>query len=167
MQIKYRINERDYRNAAMLELKKRSRLSRLEYYSPYAFAIIWIAASLFPSAASEEFDSTDLVLTLGILPILMGFLYLRRKKFRGEYQKLRDFHLLQTLDMDGIGLRTVTTQGTSRSSWQLFTTFAEDPKSFILFKVGGHGFLPIPKHHLTVNQNDELRALLVARLPSE
>src|SRR6266702_1337726 len=167
MQIKYRINERDYRNAATLELKKRSRLSRLEYYSPYAFAIVWIASALIPSAANVEFDSTDLLLALGILPILMAFLFLRRKKFRQEYERMRDMHLLQTLDVDGIGLRASTSQGVSRTSWQIYSTFAEDANSFVLLKTANYGFLPIPKDHLTTSQANELRSLLQARLLHE
>jgi YcxB-like protein len=158
--IKYRISERDYQSAAMLELRKRSTLSTLEYYSPYAFTIVWITASLLAS-------SVDMFLTLGVLPILVGFLYLRRSKLQREYTKLRHLHPLQALDLDGTGLRVVTTLGTSRSSWDVYSKYAEDSKSFILYKADGHGFLPIPKDYLTVTQIDELHTLLEARLPSE
>lgn len=160
MHIKYRISERDYRNAAMLELRKRSRWSALEYYSPYAFTIIWLSANLFAS-------SIDLFLTLAVLPILMGFLYLRRRKLQREYLKLRHFHLLQALDLDQTGLRLITTLGTSRSSWDVYSKFAEDSRSFILYKAGGHGFFPIPKNYLTIAQVDELHTLLEARLPAQ
>jgi len=166
MHIEFRISERDYRAAAMLALRKRSSFSGLDYYGPYIFAIVWLATSIIPSYIHPDFD-LDLVLTLGVLPIVMGFLSLRRKHMRRDYAKAKQFHLLQMLDLDAAGLRLVTTAGTTRSAWQVYTKFAEDPKSFILFMTGSNAFLPIPKGELTEGQIDELRALLTARLPDK
>src|ERR1700683_2031439 len=122
MNIKYRVNERDSRSAAMLELRKRSRISLLEYYSPYMIAIVWIAASFIP-------DDFDMLLTLGIIPIFMAILWMRRGKFERDYRRKRNFHLLHSLDLDRNGLRLMTTDGTSRTAWQNYTKFAEDAKS--------------------------------------
>ena len=52
MQIKYRISERDYRSAAMLELRTRNRVSKVEYFGPYILAAIWLIGSLIPSSAT-------------------------------------------------------------------------------------------------------------------
>jgi hypothetical protein len=159
MNIKFRINERDYRSAAMLELRKRSRLSLLEYYSPYIIAIVWIAASMIP-------DDFDLFLALGIIPIFMAILWMRRNRFHSEYRRRRNFHLLHSLDLDRNGLRLMTTDGTTRTTWQNYIKFAEDSSSFVLFEKG-HGFFPIPKDHLTRPQVDELASMLQSRLPRE
>src|SRR5665213_2605124 len=111
MNIKYRINERDYRSAAMLELRKRSRLSLFEYYSPYIIAIVWIAASMIP-------DDFDAFLTLGIIPIFMAILWMRRGRFGRDYRRKRSYHLLHSLDLDRNGLRLETSDGTIRTAWQ-------------------------------------------------
>jgi hypothetical protein len=165
MHIEYRINERDYRSSATLALRKRSNFSALDFYTPYLFAIVWVGGSVIPSLFVEQ--PPDLLLTLGVLPIFVGFLWLRRKRLRREYGKLKNFHLLQTLDLDAAGLRLVTSQETTRSAWKLYSKFAEDKECFILFHRDDHGFIPIAKDHLTHLQVDELRALLESRLSSK
>jgi hypothetical protein len=167
MHIEFRISERDFRDASMLAVRKRSRMSRLDYYLPYAFTVLWLFASAIPSPLNNYLaDGVDLLLTLGVVPILLGFLMLRRKATRVEYKKLRQYHLLQELDLDGMGLRLTTSTGISRSAWQVYSKFAEDKDSFILFELGNHKFLPIPKSYLRESEADELRSLLMARLPA-
>lgn len=165
MHIEYRITEKDYRYATMLAARKRSSLSALEYYGPYLFAILWVAVSIIPAYLHPDQD-LDLLLTLGILPVIMGFLSMRRKQIRAEYKKMKMFHLLQVLDVDTNGLRLVTTAGTSRSAWKVYDRFAEDQKSFILFLAGSTAIFPIPKSELTFAQIDELRTMLKARFPN-
>jgi hypothetical protein len=164
MHIEYRITDKDYRSAAMLAMRKRSSMSAVEYYGPYLFAILWVAVSIIPAYFHPDAD-LDLLLTLGIVPIVMGFLVMRRKQIKKEYTKLKMFHLLQVLDLDTNGLRLVTTAGTSRSAWTVYDRFVEDQKSFILFLAGSTAIVPIPKGELTLAQIDELRTMLVARLP--
>ncbi len=163
MHIEYRISEKSYRIAAMLAMRKRSGMSSLDYYGPYIFCIVWLAASLIPAWLDPNAE-LDLLLTLGVLPIVLGFLAMRRKRIKQEFAKLKAFHLLQALDLDAAGLRLVTTAGTSRSSWQVYSKFAEDAASFVLYIQGNLSFLPIPKNELTMTQIDELRSLLDARL---
>lgn len=163
MHIEYRITERDYRAASLLAMRKRSTMSSIEYYGPYLFAILWVAVSLIPAYFHPDED-LDLLLTLGIVPIIMGFLVLRRKQVKHEFKKQKAFHLLQVLDLDTNGLRLVTTAGTTRSAWTVYERFAEDEKSFILFLTGSAAIMPIPKGELTVVQIDELRSMLAARL---
>jgi hypothetical protein len=141
-------------------------MSSVEYYGPYLFAILWLATSLIPAFLHPD-QNLDLLLTLGIVPVIMGFLVLRRKTIGREYVKQKAFHLLQILDLDTNGLRLVTTAGTTRSAWKVYERFTEDDKSFIMFLAGTTAILPIPKGELTIAQIDELRSLLAARLPSE
>jgi hypothetical protein len=164
MHIEYRITDKDYRSAAMLAMRKRSSMSAFEYYGPHLFAILWLAVILIPAYLHPDQD-LDLLLTLGIVPVIMGFIAMRRKRFKVEYKKLKMFHLLQVLDLDTNGLRLVTTAGTSRSAWNVYDRFAEDQKSFILFVAGSTAIMPIPKSELTIVQVDELRAMLAARFP--
>ena len=166
MHIKFRVGLNEWEDAAMLELRRRTKTSALEYFGPHAVAIIWIAASLIPNPANDYLnDPTDLLLTLGVIPIFMGYLLLRKKRFQQDYRKIRNAHLLQNVDIDGEGLRVVTTDGALPTTWKDYTKFAEDGKVFILFRRGVHGFMPIPKSYLTMLQVDELRSLLQARLP--
>ncbi len=81
MHIEYRVTEKDYRLRRMLAMRKRSTMSAVEYYVPYLFAILWVAASLIPAYLHPDED-LDLLLTLGIVPIIMGFLVLRRKTIK-------------------------------------------------------------------------------------
>ena len=164
MHIEYRITERDYRLATMLAMRKRSSMSAVEYYGPYLFAVVWLAVSIIPAYLHPDQD-LDLLLTLGIVPIIMGFIMMRRKRTKEDYKKQKMFHLLQILDLDSNGLRLVTTAGTSRSAWKVYDRFAEDEKSFVLFLAGSTAILPIPKGELTLVQIDELRTMLEARFP--
>jgi hypothetical protein len=165
MHIEYRITDKDYRSAAMLAMRKRSSVSALEYYGPHLFAILWLAVILIPAYLHPDQD-LDLLLTLGIVPVIMGFITMRRKRLKQEYKKLKMLHLLQVLDLDTNGLRLVTTAGISRSAWKVYDRFAEDQKSFILFVAGTTSIMPIPKGELTFAQIDELRTMLKARFPN-
>ena len=165
MHIEYRVTEKEYRTAAMLAMRKRSHMSSLEYYGPHIFAIVWLSTSVVPALFNPNLD-LDLLLTLGVLPIVLGFLMLRRKRILREYKKLKSLHLLQTLDLDATGLRLITSAGTSRSAWQVYSKFVDDKTMFLIFQLGDHLFFSIPKSYLTMAQTDELRTLLSARLPS-
>ena len=166
MHIQFFINERDYRSAALLAMRKRSNLSSLDYYGPYIVAVVWIAASVFPNLLNGNPEElVDLLLTFGVIPLVMGILMMRRKNFKREFSKLRNLHPLQALDIDGIGFRLVTNDTTVRTDWKLYSKFAEDKECFVLFQAGSILFLPIPKSNLTIPQVDELHSLLGAHLP--
>jgi hypothetical protein len=122
MHIEYRISEKDYRAAAMLAMRKRSTSSSLDYYGPYIFGVIWIAAAIIPSPLNGYLqDQIDLVMTFGVVPIVIGFLAMRRKGIKRDYAKLKEFHLLQVLDLDTAGLKLVTTAGVKRSAWKIYS----------------------------------------------
>ena len=166
MHIQFFISERDYRSAALLAMRKRSNLSSLDYYGPYIVACVWIAASVIPNPFNGYLNEpVDLLLTLGVIPIFIGILAMRRKNFRREFSKLRNLHPLQALDIDGIGFRLATTDATVRTDWKVYSKFAEDKESFVLFQEGSLLFLPIPKSNLTIPEVDELHTLLEAHLP--
>src|SRR5450755_1102379 len=89
MHIQFFINERDYRSAALLAMRKRSNLSSLDYYGPYIVAVVWIAASVFPNLLNGNPEElVDLLLTFGVIPLVMGILMMRRKNFKREFSKL-------------------------------------------------------------------------------
>jgi YcxB-like protein len=168
MHIEYRVNERDFLAASKLALRKRSSWSALDYYFPHIFCVVWLAGSVIPSPFNNYLkDDIDLLLTLGVFPIFMGLLVLRRSGMKKEYIKQKNLHLHQALDLDAMGLRLVTTAGTTRTSWDIYSRFVEDKDSFVLFQRADHGIFPIPKDHLSPTQVDELHNLLEARLPSK
>jgi hypothetical protein len=165
MHIEYRVNESDFVGASMLALRKRSSWSALDYYFPHIFCVLWLAGSVIPSPFNHYGqDDLDLLLTLGVFPIFMGLIVLRRRRLKQDYKKMKNLKLHQALDLDSNGLRLTTTDGVARSSWDLYTKFVEDKNSFILYQKLDHGILIIPKQHLTEGQADELRNLLVARM---
>jgi hypothetical protein len=165
MHIEYRISEGDYRSAAELAMRKRSSMSSLEYFLPYLFSIIWLAASLITGAADDSFsDSADLIFVFGAVPVLVGLLWRRRKMFAGDYLRLSVLHPLQILNLDTTGVTRGHGKEAIKAPWSFYTKYAENQKVFILYQEGSHHFLPIVKSHLTTLQADELRALLIARL---
>jgi YcxB-like protein len=166
MHIQFFINERDYKSAALLAMRKRSNISALDYYGPYIVAVIWIAGSVVPNPFNNYLqEPADLLLTLGVIPIFIGVLGLRRKSMAKEYRKLRSLHPLQAVDIDGIGLRNSTTDAITRTDWKVYSRYAEDKDSFVLFHADSVLFFPVPKSNLTAPQVDELRALLEAHMP--
>jgi len=168
MHIEYRVNERDFVTASTLALRKRSSWSALDYYFPHIFCVLWLAGSVIPSPFNDYGKAEiDLLLTLGVFPIFMGLVVLRKRRLKQDYIKMKNLQLHQALDLDSNGLRLTTTAGVARSSWDMYSKFVEDKSSFILFNRADHGIVPIPKDHLTDGQVDELRNLLTARLPSK
>jgi hypothetical protein len=166
MHIEYRISERDYQSASTLARRKSSNVSAFDHYFPYIFSVAWVVAGVIPSTANAQpADSSDLFFELGVIPVLVGFLWKRRSRLRREYEKASGLHLLHQLDLDASGLRLVTTMGTTRTSWQVYTKFAENENVFILFQEKKLGFLTVVKEFLTTLQIDELRALLLAHIP--
>jgi hypothetical protein len=165
MHIEYRVNESDFVSASMLALRKRSNWSALDYYFPHILCVIWLAGNVIQSYIYPDME-LDLLLTLGVVPIFMGFVVLRRRRLKQDYKRMKNLQLHQALDLDSNGLRLTTTAGVSRSSWDMYSKFVEDNSSFILYHKTDHGIVPIPKDHLTEAQADELRHLLTARLPS-
>jgi hypothetical protein len=166
MHIQFFINERDYKAAALLAMRKRSNLSALDYYGPYVVTVIWVAASVIPSPFNNYLEQpVNLLLTLGVIPIFIGVMALRRRTMTREYRKLRNLHPLQAVDIDGIGLRNSTTDAIVRTDWKVYSKYAEDKNSFVLFHAESVLFFPVPKSNLTYPQVDELRNLLEAHMP--
>ncbi len=165
MHIEYRVGERDYRNAVNLAKRKRSNLSALEHFWPYLFGVVWMFIGFIPSSISNSASDTDTVyFQLGVVPIVVLFLWARRLKLKSEYVKLSNYRLLQALDLDATGLRLVTSLGTTRTSWSVYEKFAENEGVFVLYQEGNQGIVPITKAFLTYLQIEELRSLLEANL---
>jgi hypothetical protein len=99
------VSEREYESAMTLAQRKRSKLSALEYFWPYLFAIVWVGIGWLPTSITGTGGggTDDLYFELGVLPILMVFLYMRRRMQKREYKKLSHFRLLhQQRDNQGI-----------------------------------------------------------------
>jgi hypothetical protein len=164
MHVEYRVSEREYASAMTLAQRKRSNMSALEHFWPYLFAIVWVSIGWLPTSITGTGGggTDDLYFELGVLPILMVFLYMRRRMQKREYKKLSHYRLLHQLDLDANGLRLATTVGVTRTAWSVYDKFAENDNVFILYQAGNQGIVPIPKAHMTSLQIDELRSLLKA-----
>ena len=167
MHIEYRVSEADYRSAAQLAQRRRSSASALDHFLPYIFSIVWIAAAILSGAADNGLeDSADLVFVLGAIPILFGLLWRRKKALNSEYRRLVTLHPLQIINLDTDGIQIGGGKQPLRTTWKQYSRWAENKEVFILFhQQNEHHFLPVVKDHLTLLQVDELRALLLSRLP--
>jgi hypothetical protein len=166
MHIEYRINEAEYCSAAELAMRRRSKWSSLDYFLPYIFSIVWLAAALITGAADDGFsDSADLIFVFGAVPVLIGLLWRRKKAFKSDYLRMSILHPLQILKLDSTSIIRGQGKEAIQTPWNVYSKFAENNKVFILYQEGSHNFLPICKSHLTDLQVDELRSLLLARLP--
>jgi hypothetical protein len=140
-------------------------MGALEYFLPYIFSIVWLAAALITGAADNGFaDSTDLIFVFGSLPVLVGLVWRRRKSMILEYRRLSIFHPLQILNLDTTAITRGHGKEAIQTPWTFYTKFAENNRVFILYQANSHNFLPIVKSHFTHLQVDELRALLLARI---
>ena len=165
MHLEFRISENDYRSAAELAMRRRSNMGALEYFLPYIFSIVWLAAALITGAADNGFaDSTDLIFVFGALPVLIGLIWRRRKAMILEYRRLSVYHPLQVLNLDSTSITRGHGKEAIQTPWSFYTKFAENKRVFILYQENSHYFLPIVKSHFTNLQIDELRALLMARI---
>jgi hypothetical protein len=94
MHIEYRVSERDYRNASTLAQRRRSNLSALEHFWPYIFGVVWMAIGFIPASISNSGGATDdLYFQLGVIPLVILFLWARRLQLRREYRKLSNYRL--------------------------------------------------------------------------
>lgn len=167
MHIEYRISEADYRSAAQLAQRRRSRVSALDYFLPYMFSIVWIAAAILTGAADNGFeDSADMIFVMGAVPVLFGLLWRRKKAMNQEYRRLMALHPLQIVNLDSEGIQIGGGKQPLRTTWKQYSRWAENKEVFILYQQQNeHHFLTFVKSHLTMLQVDELRALLLSRLP--
>src|SRR5664280_1154120 len=151
MHVEYRVSEREYASAMTLAQRKRSNLSALEHFWPYIFAIVWIGISWLPASMTGTGGggTDDLYFELGVLPILVVFLWMRRRMQKREYLKQSQYRLLHQLDLDANGLRLATSNGVERTAWSVYDKSAENEDVFILYQTGNQGILPIPKAYMT------------------
>ena len=62
------------------------------------------------------------------------------------------------------GMRLVTSESETRSTWKTYSKFAESSRVFILFHLGSKTFIPIPKSALNSEQVTELRSFFKTSL---
>src|SRR3954452_2918859 len=124
MHIEYRISEADYRSAAEPAMRKRSNASSLEYFLPYIFSIVWLAAALITGAADDGFsDSADLIFVFGAVPVLIGLLWRRKKAFKSDYLRMSVFHPLQILQLDSTSIFRGQGKTAIQTPWTFYTKF--------------------------------------------
>src|SRR4029078_4642990 len=122
MLIEYRINEAEYRSAAELAMRRRSNMSSLEYFLPYIFSIVWLAAALITGAADDGFsDSADMIFVFGAVPVLVGLLWRRRKAFHADFQRMSVLHPLQILSLDTNAITRGQGKEAIKTPWNFYT----------------------------------------------
>jgi hypothetical protein len=151
-------------NAATLAVRKGPISSRLRYYYYYAFTALWLVTSLSASRSGGHWDLADIGFGLSIVPFLAVILWIPRLKFGREFQRSANLHGIQQLDASESGIRLVTSESETRSTWKTYSKFAESSRVFILFHLGSKTFIPIPKSALNSEQVTELRSLFKTSL---
>jgi hypothetical protein len=159
MHVEYEVTKRDYVSAAMLAAHKGPLSIRLRYYYVYAFAILWLVVTVATSRTDGHWNIVDMLFGFGFVAVMALFVW---AKFAREYQRSANLHGIQQLDANESGVRFVTTESDTRSTWKAYSKFAENSKVFILFHPGNKTFIPIPKSALNSEQATELRSLFKA-----
>jgi hypothetical protein len=162
MRIEYQITEDDFVTASKLAMRKRFKRAAVQIYLfPVVGALFFLAAAI-TAIAKHNLSGMVPILLWGLILICIPLLW--SYQFRRAYRKnplLRD---RRTLDLDDSHLSFNTENSNSRTTWQSYTRFFEDDKTFILFQQGNRFFITIPKRELSPSQITELRSIFASHL---
>jgi hypothetical protein len=164
MHIEYEISQQDYVSAALLAIRKGRIFTKLRYYYFCVFATLWLMTSLTAARAGGHWNITAIAAGLAIIPFMAMILWIARIKFGREFKKNASVHGVHQLDATESGIRIANSESETRSTWKVYSKFAENSGVFILFDQGKKTFIPIPKAALTGEQITELRSLFKAGL---
>lgn len=162
--IDYHVSQQDYISGAMLALRRGSTSSRIRYYYFCGFIVLWFAMDLLGARAGGQWHLDQIWSGLIILPFIAFFLWIQRFRFDREFRKNATLHGIQQLDVNESGVRLVTGESETRSTWKTYSRYAENSRVFILFHAGDKTFIPISKSAMNTEQAAELRGLFKANL---
>ncbi len=159
------LTEVDFVQASLLGMRKRSRLRRvLQLIFPlFALLLLFFAWSftLLGQSWSSQWPLLSLAALLVALPQLLYPLLFRRM-----FRRTSLLSEPRTFSFDETGVRISGSAYDSKTTWQVFSKFAEDKHAFVLFQQGNYVFLPISKRTLSEQQVTDLRDLLGKHLPA-
>ena len=159
MYLEYQLTEEDYIAAAALAARKRSWTTNLRYIRLAVVAVV-LAIGAGTSLSKGEGVGASLFPLL-ILILIFGALYFGRNWFYARtFRKDLNLQTRRRADFNERTVRFTTENSDSTTGWEIYTKFAENAKTFILFQKGSQLFIPIPKRDLNPLQIEELRALM-------
>jgi hypothetical protein len=157
MQIEYEISEDDFVFAARLAVAKRNRKSRYALYVVPVFGTVLILCGAFMTISQGSLSGMWPVFVWGTFLLLIPAI--NRYQYRRQYRKMPMFHGKRLLEIDDTSLHFVAPDSDSRTTWQVYTKYAENDHVFVLFQQGERMFIPLPKRDLSPLQVDELRTM--------
>ena len=147
MRIEFRISEDDYVSAADLAVSTRTPFSNVRLNVLTGIGAVCIVAAIIPVITIHSVLLGSILFFYGLL--LLSVPLIRRARFRRQYRTNPLFHDGRTLDVDGGQLRWKTESSEGASNWSVYSKFAENKKTFILFQQGNRIFIPISKRELS------------------
>jgi hypothetical protein len=164
MHIEYQISQQDYVSAAILAIRKGRIFSKLRYYYFCVFTTLWLVTAMGAARSGGHWNTAAILTGLTIIPFMAGILWIARVRFGREFQKNANLHGVHQLDATESGMRIAHTESETRSTWKIYSKFAENSHVFILFDQGRKSFIAIPKSAMSPEEIAELRSLFKAGL---
>lgn len=159
MYLEYQLTEEDYIAAAALAARKRSWVTNLRYIRLAVVAIVLIIGA--GSSLNRGKGVGASLFSLLILVFIIGALYfVRNWLFARTFRNDLNLQTRRRADFNERTVRFTTENSDSTTGWEIYTKFAENAKTFILFQKGSQLFIPIPKRDLNPLQIEELRMLM-------
>jgi hypothetical protein len=162
MRIEYQITEDDFVAASKLAMRKRFKRAALQLYLFPAVGALFLIAAAITAVAKHNLSGMLPIFLWGVILVCIPQLW--SYQFRRAYRKNPRLRDRRTLDLDDSHLRFKTDNSDSHTTWQSYTRFFEDDKTFILFQQGNRFFISIPKRELSSSQIAELRSIFASRL---
>jgi hypothetical protein len=164
MHIEYQVSQQDYVSAALLAIRKGRIVTKLRYYYFCVFATLWLVTALTAARSGGHWNIAAIASGLAIIPFMAVILWIARIKFGREFQKNANVHGVHQLDATESGIRIANKESETRSTWKIYSKFAENSRVFILLNQGKKSFIPIPKSTMNTEEIAELRSLFKAGL---
>ncbi len=164
MHIEYQISQQDYVSAAILAIRKGRIFTKIRYYYFCVFSTLWLMTALGASRSGGHWNVAAILAGVAIIPFMAAILWIARIKFGREFQKNANLHGVHQLDVAESGMRIAHSESETRSTWKVYSKFAENSRVFILFGPEKRTFIPIPKSAMNPEEIAELRSLFKANL---
>jgi len=164
MNIEYEISERDFANAQRLAVKNSP--MRIVRWSRMVLPLFGMAGLVFlVSVVVQQGFSWRVIPAGGFCMLFISLPLLTGWERRRLYARTTGLQGRLSLAADESGLRFQGTTFSSEIRWAHFHKFIEDDKSFLLYS-NPQVFNIVPKESLSVEEIEDLRALLARNITS-
>jgi YcxB-like protein len=164
MHIEYQVSQKDYVSAAILAIRKGRIFTKLRFYYFCVFTTLWLTTALTAARSGGHWNVAVVLTGLTVIPFMAVILWISRIKFGHEFRRNAALHGVHQLDATESGMRIAHSESETRSTWKMYSKFAENSRVFIVFDQVRKSFITIPKSAMSTEQITELRSLFKASL---